>query len=42
MYISQPTGNIKFAYHSCDETKLDTWLDDGASAQPLRGLAQLV
>ena len=29
MYISQPTGNIKYAYHKCDEGNLDVWLDDG-------------
>lgn len=28
LYLEQPTGNIKYAYHRCDN-KLNTWLDDG-------------
>ena len=29
MYISQPTGVIKYAYHACDQAKLDVWTADG-------------
>lgn len=29
LYLEQPTGNIKYAYHKCNPTKLNTWLDDG-------------
>eukprot|EP01052_Picozoa_sp_SAG31_P062597 SAG31_NODE_21570_length_546_cov_0.807606_1_plen_157_part_10 len=29
MYISQPTGNIHYAYYQCNETRLDNWLPDG-------------
>jgi hypothetical protein len=29
LYLEQPTGNIKYAYHKCDNKKLDTWLADG-------------
>jgi hypothetical protein len=28
-YISQPTGNIKYSYHPCNESQLDTWQPDG-------------
>ena len=29
MYISQPTGNIRYAYHPCAAAQLDSWLSDG-------------
>eukprot|EP01045_Picozoa_sp_COSAG04_P000160 COSAG04_NODE_3_length_53939_cov_50.145431_50_plen_321_part_00 len=29
MYITQPTGNIKYSYYQCDESNVDTWQPDG-------------
>ena len=29
MYITQPTGNIRYSYYQCDESHLDMWQPDG-------------
>lgn len=29
MYITHPTGNIKYSYFQCDQTQLDMWQPDG-------------